>query len=961
MFGVSFQENSPRSEDGSSSDLSDSDSCTGSDISETDVMLTAQTTIQRLRSASILGDRQFNIEDTRVKNIKSNDSGLGKSASSSTNSVSLQNVKNSGSKNVPQSGDDKKNTHKPLSKQGSIERVTQDSNTSVANQSSKGKKQGLNNVIQSTSSQLGSKTLSKTETKIVSNNLIQSAKPVQCLQKNPPKVSPKPTAKPNKSASIDKPNVSSTTADSSKGLSMATTAIVDVSGKVTKPKPASKPGTITVKPAENSDCDQEKNEHGHLKVYPLPQTYTTSAPSTKPTTTNTFTTSANSSHISITNNSSTPGANVKPSLKPNTSTSAKPVTARPTQPPPKPPTTSTTNKVDSGKSSKSVVSSGNTSSKKTTTSASGLKPTNSPVASKRPVSVAKSQPSTSGGGCSDAKGVAATKSTAGVKSTSSTDLVNKKTGNTSVFKPAAIMKGQPSSNKTSESCVKTVLSKPSTNTISQPSKCSSGNAAQDEKEHSGPVIFDPFDTIKREKAKNLATEVDINRVLPLKGSCRNPKPQTCKKPSEKSKSRQGSAVKKTTKVMKITNERLASEGKVGRPKSSKKGKGKKKKAKDTSDNDEDRITIIRNKDHPSDFEFIGGRGWHIATECNENNGKVVKLVRCSTEDVEDAEIGAEELPNYIHYIDEVTPTNKSLSKTLPTHTSLDSDNENGFDYSSYGMDNLSFDDLTESDSDSISSDDTTTDIVFPIEKGELDQDPVQSDKRPGLNTIISSVVIKDSDEALSVNSNKKEPTKSRAPPPIPPRPSQTSPSTSTSVDTTRKSQNNRSEQGKQNSRKNSQERPSDGKTKSAINNPGDSTPVAPPRRRSRKSVSGTPPGALSSEKDLQDAIEDLMKTTPHPSLTLSLKSHEAPHRDTGNLRKSIDSVQKSMEARGRFERELLNSQDGKSFKRINSYNKKKTYEPVLLPPAGFTDDDDGDALEFAALHQVCQIGFIRAI
>ena len=235
-----FKDNSPRSEDEStSSDLTDSDPCSDSDCTDSDVMLSAQTTIQRLRSASILCDRQFNIEDTRVKNTKSNDSGLGKSSSSSTSSVILPN--------------NTENKHRPLSKQSSMEKLVSISTNDITSQNTTLTKHGSNVVDKQTTSSQSPEIVAQTEPKIVSNNLLRSPS----LQ-NSSKASSKPASK-------------------TVGLSMTTTAIVDVSGKVTKPKASPKPGTITsvkpgpltVKPVENRDSDNDKKKIDYLKVHPI--------------------------------------------------------------------------------------------------------------------------------------------------------------------------------------------------------------------------------------------------------------------------------------------------------------------------------------------------------------------------------------------------------------------------------------------------------------------------------------------------------------------------------------------------------------------------------------------------------------------------------------------------------------------------------------------------------------------
>ena len=633
-------------------------------------------------------------------------------------------------------------------------------------------------------------------------------------------------------------------------------------------------------------------------------------------------------------------------------------TDRPTQPPPKPPVkpcakpdlklslSQSRTDINSGKSSsgRSSITDRKSSASNAETKVKSPCSAISAMAAKRPPLSAKTVLTTTRGTNSTGLKVTAISSCAcGATSTSASNLVNKKIGNVSVFKPAAIMKGPAASNKASpnESCVKTVQIKQSTvpTSIAQTSVCNT--TCQDEKEHSGPVIFDPFDTIKREKAKYHSSEKDINRVLSLKQG-RMPKPQLLKKYVEKTKVREKSTVKKT-KVVKINNDRLTLDSKANRPKSCKKPKGKKKK---TKEDDGDRITIISNKDNPSNFEFIGGRGWRI--ECNENNDmKSVKLMRCSAEDVDDTDMAAVDLPHYIHYVNEVTPTNKPTTHILPTHTSLDSDTENGF-YSSYGMDNLSFDEeLSDSDTDTISDDEITEqDIVFPISKDDFHQDlPVVL----GLNNIIKSVVVSDDTHSSNVCS-RQEPIEqiitTRVPSAVAPKPTQTSPRTSTSVDTSQNHENNQEDQSFNG-------RSTQGKLQDSQNITNDSpcdTPVAPPRRRSRKNISNTPP-PLNTQEELDNAIQDLMKTTPHPSLN----TNEAPHREASNLRKSIDSVKQSIDARDRFERELLNSQDGRSFKRINSYPRKKIKEPMILPPAGFTDED---VLEFDALNQVIRLFMI---
>ena len=540
------------------------------------------------------------------------------------------------------------------------------------------------------------------------------------------------------------------------------------------------------------------------------------------------------------------------------------------------------------------------------------------------------------------------------------DIINKKTSGGSVFKPAPQMKVPPppppkpkpvikptssSDEPTSKDAANVIRVDASRSTVKCGPKTAQAavkdgptvksfkkiiNDQEPKKaEHNGPLVQDLFDTLNKKKDKALLAAAIVKPTVQKKVSRQSKRPAL---QAEKTKIRQSSAVKKQTKVVKIDKQ---SSDKSARPKSSKRPKGKKKKGKEIED--KDRITIISDKDNPSDFHFIGGDRWRIDKVYNDNNDvKALQLVRRSVDLKEEEDPNSPEvLPNYITYMDEVMSNKPSTAPSNRRYSTLLDDVNN---------DSAS---CSDSDSDSLEDSSNSDDSVFNI-KGSAKIAPLVS----------TASITSDTKTTLPQSINEVSDTKAKNPDDIylPRKGDETKGNTLTDNLTNKKSSavirpkivkrasiEKRNSLEKSNSLEMSAGEKKDGSAKEKVTDP----PVPPPRIKKKiKTILSS--NGLETEEDLDDAIKELMKNTPNPSLSLT---SSLGSRKSDTLRKSIDSVQRSMEARGRFERELLESQDGKSFKRINSLPRPKRESP-LPPPFGFEDEDDKDDIELDALHQV---------
>ncbi|CAH1787728.1 unnamed protein product [Owenia fusiformis] len=133
-------------------------------------------------------------------------------------------------------------------------------------------------------------------------------------------------------------------------------------------------------------------------------------------------------------------------------------------------------------------------------------------------------------------------------------------------------------------------------------------------EHTGPVIEDAFEHLKREITRQIEEEKlrkSKEKSLMVKGKdipkCRNK--SAAKRKTSKDSGKPASAERTRKRVTKSTDAVASQSKKQQRPKTAKrKSKGKKKKKLD------DGGTIK----YDDKMALIGGIGWHISTECNEN-------------------------------------------------------------------------------------------------------------------------------------------------------------------------------------------------------------------------------------------------------------------------------------------------------------------------------------------------------
>ena len=175
-------------------------------------------------------------------------------------------------------------------------------------------------------------------------------------------------------------------------------------------------------------------------------------------------------------------------------------------------------------------------------------------------------------------------------------------------------------------------------------------------EHNGPVISDPFEAIRaeqnREEENNKQERTKSGKVLtrpavpPRKTSAKN------------AANRQSSATKKGVKVKGnqcITEDAIGINHRVGK----KGAKGKKQ-----SGNLGNHLGLPGRE--AGNSAFVSGKGWHIRTDCNEDNTikpvKFVNPVPDSSEDEDEDSMSTRVLPNYLETDDDVIITSRGAQQ-----------------------------------------------------------------------------------------------------------------------------------------------------------------------------------------------------------------------------------------------------------------------------------------------------------
>ncbi len=159
--------------------------------------------------------------------------------------------------------------------------------------------------------------------------------------------------------------------------------------------------------------------------------------------------------------------------------------------------------------------------------------------------------------------------------------------------------------------------------------------------HTGPVFSDPFESI-RDQLNKREEEVNKDKAERLKSA--RYLGVSANRKSGKADSRQGSGGKKPNKKG-VDKKTPPDAYRTVRPKSGKKGRGKKKKR----SAEKTKVIALTDKSDLSKVAFIGGVGWHIETDCNENSKVKAAKFRPPVADWSDEEdiMSARVMPNYI--------------------------------------------------------------------------------------------------------------------------------------------------------------------------------------------------------------------------------------------------------------------------------------------------------------------------
>lgn len=498
-------------------------------------------------------------------------------------------------------------------------------------------------------------------------------------------------------------------------------------------------------------------------------------------------------------------------------------------------------------------------------------------------------------------------------------------GETDKVKPAITTERRPS--------IRQITVQPATDTFN----FSTRDPKPSSVEHTGPVIQDPFESLRKEQERLQNQDVD---PAAKGGRFVKPKQLTVpKKCGSKSESRLPSAGKKRSKS-KDRKTSACADSKTGRPKSSKPKTKAKKKKKGALEKDK---STLSDRADQSNVAFVSGIGWHIETDCYDKTDVQAVVVRSDDSSDSDLENRTKVVPNYyvanpIDPADYIGPVDKlrtslsssslklskDLTASLPGQIcevqsgSEDSESESDLSNIEVAEDEVIFlEKLPQEiggDTPRLSGENQTggvsqtakaiDDFSKAVTTEQLDKMLGEDEKKSTKSTASNNIRAQNQGKAnmttthvvTMTNTPVSETSEPKVSSSMKMTPVERIPSSikMTPVEKLRKSgsSSSRSERGRGNSKK---------ETEDKKNNNNKTTDP--------KSATETP----RDDAEIDTMIDEIMKATPNPSMTLSWKS-----LSNNSVKDKKKPTQRSM-TREDFENELRKSQGEKTFRQVPNH------------------------------------------